>query len=67
MRYAKRNLRIVGIGTAVLLAGAVISLSSHTKSLRPVIQAEEQNGSALEAVLGNDIQIPPTTGAVCTP
>ena len=34
MRYAKRNLRIVGIGTAVLLAGAVISLSSHTKSLR---------------------------------
>ena len=55
MRYAKRNLRIVGIGTAVILSAAVISLSSHTKSLRPVIQAEEQNGSALEAVLGNDI------------
>ena len=55
MRYAKRNLRIVGIGTAVLLSAAVISLSSHIKSLRPVIQAEEQNGSALEAVLGNDI------------
>lgn len=55
MRYAKRNLRIVGIGTAVLLEGAVISLSSHIKSLRPVIEAEEQNGSALEAVLGNDI------------
>ena len=55
MRYAKRNLRIVGIGTAIFLAAAVISLSSHAKSLRPVIQAEEQNGSALEAVLGNDI------------
>ena len=55
MRYAKRNLRIVAIGTAVILTAAVISLSSHTKSLRPVIQAEEQNGSALEAVLGNDI------------
>ena len=64
MRYAKRNLRIVGIGTAIFLAAAVISLSSHTKSLRPVIQAEEQNGSALETT---SCPIPLITGAVCIP